>query len=237
MKIIQLNMWNGALENPLLRFMEQQQPDILCLQELEYTTQVPSLLDALTEKTGMIHHHVSPLLGYEKAGIRVDWSNCIMSKFPFQETHTQFVHKDYNPSWRGDEDFNHRNFQHVRIQHDDIDLNVVNYHGYHVKGTKLGNDVTTAINQKISDYIQGLDGSSILTGDFNLAPDSPSLSVFHGVMRNLCVESDIKTTRNFIAKRPDEVIDYIFVSNDITVKNFHVPDDVISDHQALILEI
>lgn len=237
MKLIQLNMWEGLLEHPLLRFLENEQPDILCVQELKHSDAIPFILEDIKDRTGLAYHYASPLLGYDHAGYHFNWSNGIISRYPFVDTQTHWVHKQYNPHWNMGEDFNFRNFQHAVVETDGQAYNLVNYHGYHVSGTKMGNDITMGIMNDIGDYIDGLSGPVILTGDFNLTPDSPSLARFNRNMRNLCVETNVQTTRNAMAKRADELIDYIYVSNDIHVKSFTVSDAIVSDHQPLILEL
>ena len=83
-------------------------------------------------------------------------------------------------------------------------------------------------------------------GDFNLMPDTKSINLFENSgYRNLIKEFDIKETRNRFAwdtfkNDPDYVqqhfADYCFVSKDINVKSFEVPDIEVSDYLPLVLE-
>ncbi|HEY1096153.1 MAG TPA: endonuclease/exonuclease/phosphatase family protein [Alphaproteobacteria bacterium] len=238
MKLIQLNLWDGRLIRNIEQFLQDQQPDILCLQELEfYPDHADWHLAALKKVTGLEHHYFSRALGYKHFGKDCEWGNCIISRYPLLDKHSHFVHGEYDPDWYIGKDFNKRNVQSARVETPAGTFNIVNHHGLHVPGTKLGNDLITSVMQGIYDHIVTLGGPTILTGDFNLAPESPSLNVLNDNMRNLCVENNIETTRNFTAKRLVEVCDYIYVSRDIKVKNFYVPDDIMSDHQPLVLEL
>jgi len=86
----------------------------------------------------------------------------------------------------------------------------------------------------------------IIGGDFNLLPDTKSLKMFEKAgYRNLIKDFKVKTTRNEFAwetlKNDRGFIkqyysDYCFVSSDVKVKNFQVPNIEISDHLPLILD-
>ncbi len=237
MKLIQLNMWDGRLIRNMLTFLQDQQPDILCLQELEHFPDVDYHLHDIQQATGLNHVYFSPALEYTHFGRSCLWGNCILSRYPFLERDSFFVSGDFTPGWKLGDDFNKRNVQRVKVETPAGIVNILNHHGVHVSGSKVGNETTNAIMTRIDDYIQTLPEPTIFTGDFNLTPDSPSLANLNATMSNLVVDYNIKTTRNFTAKRPVEVIDYIYVSKDIEIKSFVVPDDVVSDHQALVLEI
>lgn len=240
MKLIQLNMANGRLLPPLLRFLKAEQPDIICLQELEDTKAFPDQLQAIHEASGLEHVYFSPLAGYMIAGSFYEVGDATYSRYAIEQADTIPLHGAYDPDWRC-LNANHnacRNLQSVCVTVDGTPYHIVNYYGYYVAGSKQGNDETMRIMDMICDYIETLDGPVIFASDTNLVPDSPSMARLNSILRNLCVEHDVKTTRNFVAKRlTPEVIDYICVSPDVAVRSFRVADEVVSDHQALILEI
>jgi len=82
----------------------------------------------------------------------------------------------------------------------------------------------------------------ILSGDFNVTPETETASMFNDLARNLTVENNVKNTLNgeiHPAKNlfpPGLAVDYIFVSQDINVKTFKVVEESLSDHLGLMLE-
>ena len=88
---------------------------------------------------------------------------------------------------------------------------------------------------EIADYIKALEGPVVLTGDFNLAPESESLEQINTVLVNHAKERGVLTTRTSLTHKT-EVCDYIFTGSDIGVIDFQVLDDIASDHKALVVE-
>lgn len=78
--------------------------------------------------------------------------------------------------------------------------------------------------------------SVVLAGDFNLLPHTESIYMIqHAGLRNLITHYDIHDTRTSHYQKKLRHADYIFVSNDIIVHDFHVMPDVVSDHAPLRL--
>ncbi|MDB4984316.1 MAG: Endonuclease [Patescibacteria group bacterium] len=77
----------------------------------------------------------------------------------------------------------------------------------------------------------------ILAGDFNLAPDTKSVSIIEKFgLRNLITENGISSTRTRHYKKECKYADYMFVSSGITVNQFKVLRNVVSDHAPLYLD-
>lgn len=95
------------------------------------------------------------------------------------------------------------------------------------------------------EYLQQVKAPFVLTGDFNLDPDQPTIQKVNALARNLTAENHITNTLNPRLHRakqlfpPGVAVDFIFVSNDIHVDNFAVVEDDLSDHFGLttIIEI
>ena len=83
----------------------------------------------------------------------------------------------------------------------------------------------------------------IIGGDLNVLPNTQSVLKFEKAgYRNLIKDFAISTTRNEFSwrKYPNNRLyysDYVFVSPDVRVKSFSVPDMEISDHLPMILEV
>ncbi len=84
------------------------------------------------------------------------------------------------------------------------------------------------------------DGPKILCGDFNLNIDTESLAMLEkqGNLRNLIKDHKVSTTRSALYPKKSIMpfADYMFVSPEIGVRSFEVPDEPASDHLPMILE-
>lgn len=77
----------------------------------------------------------------------------------------------------------------------------------------------------------------VLLGDFNLLPDSESIAMLeHAGLRNLVREYGITSTRTRHYTKPGRFADYAFVTEGVTVREFKVLPDEVSDHAPLYLE-
>ena len=131
------------------------------------------------------------------------------------------------------------------------DLHISNIHGISQPGDKKDNPARIRQTEQIINNNSKMNGPRIIGGDFNLLPGTKSIKMFEerGYL-NLIKENKIKTTRNFHAWRQakemvadgyrfygeQKFADYVFVSKDVKVKNFEVPNIEISDHLPLILD-
>lgn len=240
-KLIQLNVWTGRLVSCLVRFLQQEKPDILCLQEL---IDLPGgdNLNYLTKKeiqeiTGLGYQFVSPVISYNYLHRKASFGNGIISRFPILKSETIFTLGDFQDNFDYlNQSCNMRNLQHVVVQAPDgKKLNLLNHHGYHIPNHKNGNDETLRQTKMIANYAAQLKGPVILSGDFNLSPTSSSIKQINAVLRNLISETRVKTTRTIMTHKT-EVCDYIFVNPAVKVNKFEVSKTIVSDHRALILE-
>lgn len=250
MKIIQVNVWLGRLINPLVEFIAQEDPDVLCCQEvLSAKISDPLFADMqqnydYLKKAGPFEHaFFSPTYGFRSYGEKVYIGNAIFSKFPLQNLATVFTSKEYVEE-QTIESFQ-RNIRNVQIC--EVKLNsqttvtIANHHGYHDLNP-LGNQDTAVSMQRLANSVKNYNKPLILCGDLNITPDSPSLEPLNDLgLINLISENKIRTTLSEVHRAPQQkrdriACDYIFVSPDVTVKNFMVSDSLVSDHKALVLE-
>lgn len=130
-----------------------------------------------------------------------------------------------------------RNMQWVKLNYDGKDFVVMNVHGLWNGMGK--NDSPPRISQSniIRKFMDGVSGSKILCGDFNLNPDTESIKILENGMKNLVKDYNITSTRTSFYAKPGKFADYMFVSPDIEVKDFKVMPEEVSDHSALFLEM
>lgn len=240
MKLMQLNCWGGKLVTQLNRLIEKEKPDIVCLQEAYHLEERPGSVmsppSAFLPKTIYPYEYRGSVYSIKYMHELADFGNTIISKFPFMESNIVFTRGKYFEDMESlENDYNIRNFIHTVIEYKGKKLNVITHHGHHDPKGKEGTEENTRQLNILSDYMDTLKGQIILTGDFNLHANSKSLAKINKQLINLPQRFNIKSTRTILAKR-QEVIDYIFVSKDVKVKEFAVSEEIVSDHKALILE-
>jgi endonuclease/exonuclease/phosphatase family metal-dependent hydrolase len=240
MKILQVNTWSGRLLKPLSELIQAEKPDFLCLQEVvSLDADIHSLLgtiEELKEETGYSEQYYSPVFRFRLMNREAYWGNCILSNHTLIEKNTIFTNQTYAEDFNFDEyDYNIRNLQHVVARVDGKKLNILNHHGHHIPSQKRGDAETMRQMKLIGEYIDSLSGPVILTGDFNLAPDSESLMQINNRLDNQSVKYKLKTTRTPLTHKT-EVCDFIFTNDKVKVGGFKASDEIVSDHKALILE-
>jgi endonuclease/exonuclease/phosphatase family metal-dependent hydrolase len=239
-KLLQLNCWSGKLGTQLKRLEQETNPDIVCLQEAYTISPRPGSVFTPPSEVFPTEEYPYSVLGKFSSQRYMrelaDFGNMTISKKPFVSEYLQYTSgepiEDIDTA-EGDS-YNIRNFVHTVIEVDGKELHVLNHHGYHSPEGKDGSDESTRQLQIIADYMAALVGPIIFAGDMNLHPDSDSFQPIN-TLRNLPKEYEIESTRTELAKR-QEVIDYIFVSDDVIVNNFYVSERIASDHKALILD-
>jgi len=240
MKIIQLNIWGGRLEKQILDLLNRENADIVCLQEaVEIDRGKGSFLvknlKEIQKDAGYEYSSFFPQFGFNLMNRQAKMGLAVLSNYPFKKTEAIFTRLEYVDDFDFlDTDYNIRGFQHVVIEKEGQPLNVINHHGHHLPDHKNGDEETMRQCKMIVDYIEKLEGSVVLCGDFNLLPDSESIDQINKILVNHVKERDILTTRTPLTRKT-EVCDYIFTSPDIEIKDFQVLDDIASDHKALSL--
>jgi hypothetical protein len=121
-------------------------------------------------------------------------------------------------------------------------LLVGNYHGIARPGTKLDNAERIEQSLAIRRLVDAHACPKILVGDFNLLPETESVSILANGLRNLVMERQIPTTRSrlnpyFGTPQEQPHADYAFVSPGLPVLDFQVPDVLISDHLPMVLRL
>jgi endonuclease/exonuclease/phosphatase family metal-dependent hydrolase len=239
-KILQLNVWGGKLGKQIVDLLNREKADVACLQEpIEFPGGLSILfedLDEIKQKTGYQYCFFNPQFGYKFMNREARSGMAILSNLPFIETNAIFTRLEYVSNFDIlDMDYNVRSLQHVVVEKEGKRVHILNHHGHHVPDHKNGNEETNRQCKMIVDYIQKLNGSVVLCGDFNLSPNSESLEQINKVLVNHVNHHEILTTRTPLTHKT-EVCDYIFTSSDIEVKNFQVLDDIASDHKAITIE-
>lgn len=259
MKLISLNTLGGKFFDSLSKFIKlhSENTDIFCFQEMFSTRssfkQFPNyranLLEEIINLLPNFDYFFAPVL--KNLDIEGNPVN-----FPLEHGLALFVDKtikvkDYKSYFI----YKNRVVSVVKKDFSDIPINIqvfdliingdeytiCNFHGASFPGSKLDTPQRIEQSKKIKDILKDRQGNKIITGDFNLLPQTQSIKIVETDMQNLINEFDIKRTRSNLSPFFGKVefqnfADFTFVSNSIFVKNFQVPEVEISDHLPMILE-
>lgn len=241
MKILQLNAWSCFLAPEIVKLFQRERPDIVCLQEVisaERTGKILQSIEEILEEYSFEHQYYSPLVEFRFMHSTAQRGNMILSRHPIVSSETFWTKggfvSDFDRSVNSWNDA--RGVACCIVKTPIGSVNILTTHGYHVPEHKNGNDQTFNACSAITEYAANLEGTVVITGDFNLAPHSSSIEVLNARFRNLCVENDVQTTRNHLTHK-SEVCDYIFIDKVTEVQSFSVLNDIVSDHKALLLTI
>ena len=259
MKLIFLNTWGGKIFEPLINFVKQQSQtaDIFCFQEIYNTTSSikrykdirANLLDELIK----ILPDFQFLYSIEISGFDSDATSV---NFNLSVGKTIFIKKNIRINSQEDillygnktktslkKDFSNLpiTIQSINFTVSEKDFTLVNIHGIAFPGTKLDTKLRLEHSVKIKGFLNSKNGPKIMVGDFNLLPQTQSIKLLEDDMRNLIKEFKIKKTRSnlnpYFGKSDfQKFADYTFVSSDVNVIDFQVPDVTISDHLPMILQ-
>lgn len=257
MKLISLNVLGGKYFAELTQFIDQHldTTDIFCFQEVfdnpENIEFIHGYKDNLWQNLSNIfidfHRFYSPVArGIDSEG-KIDDSVTfglgvfINNKYKIDEDGDLFTYRErFGPVAKGNID-QPECLQYVSFKNDGKKYIVCNFHGKWYPGDKLDNSDRINQSKKIIDFLNTRGEKKILCGDFNLLPETESVKMLEREFRNLIKEFNVETTRGKLSPyygKPDEqkYADYIFVSKDVKVKSFKVPDVEVSDHLPMILE-
>jgi len=252
MKVISLNAWGGIVYRPLLEFLKQEakDTDVFCLQELLFGE------TTVVGKAGERHNlslEISELLSdfrlypmyapvgtqfqgqslgirlgqgiFVRKGIEVIDSGELRTYPPESE-----IARTFAITLTG-------NFNYVKIRYSNRDILIGNLHGLWQKEGKI--DTAGRIEQSriLGQFLDSVNIPVVLCGDFNLRPDTKSMSLLETRLRNLVKEYGVISTRSEFYKKPEKFADYVLVSKDLKVEKFVVPEVSVSDHLPLCVNL
>lgn len=174
-------------------------------------------------------------------GGHIEQGSEIMSKHPIVRGTNEFFYKHYSyeidwTNWKNED--TGRSLQMAELNVDGKKLQIFNLHGIWTHD-KLGDKRTIAECKYIVEAASRQTIPTIIVGDFNLLPQTKSIKLLNKKFRNLINEYGVTSTRPDFDDGRDKgsnVVDYIFINNQIKVNNFEVINTDISDHLPLLLD-
>ena len=242
MKIISLNTWAGVVLEPLKDFFKAHNDvDIFCLQEIYSNAEGKEerhpdldykldLFERIREVLADTH------TGYFRPAHEDYYGHAIFVKNSIQidEEGDVFIYENMAPYKRGGHS---RNLQYIRLEINGKPALIANLHGLWNGVGKTDTDDRLEQARRTRAFVDRNDGQKIIVGDFNLNPDTQSLTIVEEGMRNLIKEYGITSTRTSYYDKSGKFADYAIVSPEVTVLDFKVLPDEVSDHAALYLEV
>jgi hypothetical protein len=263
MRIVSLNAWGGRLIEDMVAWLDEVQPDILCLQEVVYAPDSPSAwLDYrddganLPQRANVIrdvarvlpHHGVTfcpAACGNLWLGDRPIPSLWGIATFlhPSLTVVGQaqgFVHGAFTPSGFGPHPRS-RTGHVVRVwDAEEGGVTVGHMHGLRDAKGKMDTPVRGEQARKFAPMVQSvlMPGDPVaVCGDFNVLPGSETFRVLARVAPyNLITDRSIEGTRTSNYTKPERHADYMLVNGPLKDADFQVirtPE--VSDHCPLVL--
>ena len=241
MKIISLNIWGGRVYESLLDFLKNHNEiDIFCLQEVYHDAEGKELiyLDAKLNIYKDIEKILVNYRGYYRPHLKDYYGLAIFVKKDLDvlEEGEHYVHREKGYVPTDHVGFHAKNVQYLKVRENGDEVVVLNFHGLWNGNGKTDTEHRINQSQNIKDFMDGIKGKKILCGDFNLLPDTQSLAILDGGMKNLVKEYGVQSTRSELYTKPVKFADYILVSPEVRVEDFEVLPDVVSDHLPLFLD-
>jgi endonuclease/exonuclease/phosphatase family metal-dependent hydrolase len=253
LKFVSLNTWfGGKLWDPMVAFLQAENPDILALQDVQYTHDPFAsekrfkTLDVLSPKLSLPHRMFAPTFSYRDSGkedTKLDFGNGILSRMTLIRTDNWFYPGTHYDSFGHVGEFETtqcpRGLQYALIQINEKKLHIFNTQGLWGKD---GNDTperlaaSAFILEKIGD-----NKPAILCGDFNTDQTSQSMKHIAAKMHDVFAE-DKRTTSFNVERKPKDsgyknaVVDFIFTTPDIKILSHSTAQVDVSDHLPLLME-
>ena len=240
MKLITLNIWGGHLRNPLIKFIHaNRNVDIFCLQEVYYNAH-RTVADKERELSLNIFADLKNLLPEHHAIFKPAVENVygigmlIKNSIDIIGEGDINIHQKQHYPGIG---LNHdRNLQWVECELNNKSYSILNVHGlWNGRGKK---DTPERIEQsnRIRHFMDTINTPKILCGDFNLRPETQSMSILEQGMRNLIKDNKVRSTRTRFYPKEEKFADYILTSPEVIVNHFAVMPDEVSDHCPLFID-
>jgi endonuclease/exonuclease/phosphatase family metal-dependent hydrolase len=259
MKILTLNCWGGIQGQTFFDYIKdmKSEVDIFCLQEVYNSINPPNILGTVYERH-LLKAELKDILKNYTCYYRESVYNANMAgttDFNLSYGLCTFVKNKYLKHLFDEGDVivygsknkglsfrfpTPRNMQYLRFRKNNQILNLYNFHGIWIsKYGKMDHDVRDVQSKNIINFINNVDGSIVLTGDFNLLPNTHALLSIEKELNldNLNTKYNIKSTRSKLYNKKCPFADYTLVSSDIMINSYEVPYCEVSDHLPMILDI
>ena len=252
MKLVSLNIWAGREFNTLMKYVSDQarDTDIFCFQEVfdtptsrktvseHYRANIFSELQkALPDHTGYFAP-VQEGCGFNgPVDYQIQWGLAMFVRRSLNVLDTGEIYLFGNRNSRKEDNSSiPRNLQYVHLDVDGEGYTVAHFHGLWNGRGKTDTKDRIEQSRKVKEFLDKAKGKKIVCGDFNLLPDTESLSILEAGFVNLIKTHEITSTRSSLYQKSERHADYTLVSCDVNVESFAVPQMKVSDHHPMELK-
>lgn len=253
LRILQLNIYGCMYFDNFKNFLQTHTYDVLHLQEVRGKGKILKTIDfpldslpALKKLLGNSYQQVFvQTTHFTQKKLSPDGNaSFIAAKFPIIEQKIMWLRKNEQPFHQTPQDISTLGAALIvcKVLVGEKPLWLLNTH--------LGWSPTSADTEEkekqssiIAAFLETLTEPFILTGDFNADSSTNTIKMLEQYGRNLATKNHVSNTLNPRLHRTQHlfpkglVVDFIFVSKDLGVKDFAVLEDDISDHLGLAATI
>ena len=234
MHLLTLNIWGGFVRDPLLDFVKRHhEVDIFCFQEVYHNAAHQMSDDGKAVSLDIfdrIHELLPNHVGYFEPVLWGSYGIAVFIRQNITVIETRHVSIYENETYRGRGPTHNRILQWLACEADGKTVTIMNVHGLWNGLGKTDSDVRLEQSRRIKQFMDAVNTPKILCGDFNLRPDTQSISIIKEGMYDLIQQRGITSTRTQLYGGCEKYADYMFTSPEINVIDFNVWDDVVSDH-------
>ncbi len=250
-KFVQINIYKGKYLDDLLRFLKEENPDFISMQEVTTngfnlcSDKSINLFDLMRGKLKMDGVFNGDLkLTSDASSV---FGNAVLSKHKIVKSNVRVL-KQFRPvsleELDGDSAFEirpkiDRHLLDAQADYKGKSIHVLSWHGAWT-APPTDTEETMRQAQVVSNYLAHLAGPFILGGDLNNIIGSKTVGFIDRVAQNLMKGVKVKQTTHprfhKIAPR-GFLVDYIFCSTDFKLKSLRVPEVLISDHLPVVAEL
>lgn len=233
MKIMTFNIQSGRnyLKGSVLepdfscRVIGKYMPDILGLNEVHDGGIYGNQVKYIAEKLGYPYYYFARAIEVEDSG----YGNALVSKYPIKSAETIRIP---DPLIKDEDAYYETRCilkAEIEIGKDHTVTVFVSHFG--LANSEKKNAVAT-VCQQIGEESK----RTVLMGDFNMHPDDLKLESIKERLTDTAIDEN-ESYYTYIADKPREKIDYIWVSRDTMVINTQVIPEIGSDHRAYMTEV
>ena len=201
------------------------QPDFAVLNEVRSHTQDVGAVNQAWELGRLAGYY--PVFGRSIDVSGGEYGNALLTRLPLIESEVVHIPDPVRESDKGW--YEHRTVLRAVLEAGGRRLTVLGSH-FGLAPEEARSAVDTVLN-----LIARTETPVILMGDFNLRPDDAILRPLMDALTDAAAGRE--TPKTFPSDRPNEKIDYIFVSKDIKVLSLKSKNTQMSDHRPLIARL
>lgn len=240
--VLQWNIWYKEDIQNIAKFLNENKPDIICLQELTINSKDQTIKDTpayIAEQLGYNYYFKElPIESTDGESLMI--ANGIFSKYPISKS--RFVWTT-NPNRPSGYNYELRVYVEVTLKIDNKEVIVGTTHmsfTHRFEGTPNKDNETAHLLKELERH----QDSYVFTGDLNALPGSNTIKSIEELLVNAGPDLKLKTWttkpfsyNGFEANTLDWRLDYVFKTKDIKVLSSEILNTQFSDHLPILTKI